>query len=1004
MKKRLHVCATVLLFAILTCALSVFTATASDLPEFTVTGAIPDVVVRGGAIDMPKATATKDGVTKTAIVSIYDPAGKLAATGGESFIPTATGEYTVRYRVNFDKTYTQDATFTVVAQTSGVFRGDDTITVTPQTHTDSALFKTDFEGVLLTATKSGATATFTQPIDLSYNTKDDPLLSLLVIPSAKGTLDFDQFTVTLTDAHDADNAVRIVNYRGSWGYNTSYVRAAANKQQLTGYEGDKPLMAYNTGSPIWFSFTAEPSSANSTGDKLLCTYRYDNDERAVYVDNEKRSLHSSRPGLVTDFDSLDCQNAKLLWDGFTTGEAYLSITFESLLTEQAKILVTQVNGIRLSGEMIEDTTGPVIRVDMGEYATAPDGLAGTPYPVFPATAYDRVDGAVTPSVSVYKAYGTQNQQLIASRVGRSFTTGTAGEYSIVYAARDNSNNPTEKAIPVRIAATLPDMTATYSSVLPATAYVGESVRLPDVTVDGGSGNKTVDTYVLCPDGSRATGRSFTPQAAGIYRFTVEATDYIGRTFTDTQTITVAVPDAPIIRMPSVRKVFLNGYGYTLPQATATDVKNGGGAVTPTVSVQYGDGTPEPVSGTFTPDITKGDRITVIYTAVGATGTATNSVTATVVDGGIPRAVKAENYFLHDGFTVGYKTNGLAFVTEEPGDKTLPFANPLLANNLRLGFSVDPTANAYESLAVTLTDAEDEDVSLTLRIYRGTDGTATKSRMTIGSDKSDYEVSSSFFGLTTYGFDIGYNNASCSVVDYSGNRTVGAVTDPGFTGFPSGKVYLTIAVEGATGKAGVTVGSVGNQTFAYAAGETTLNDRTSAQLGLQDTIRRSATFGQPYAVPAAIAADVLNPNASVTLTVVAPDGSQIYKGAIDTAYTFTPDQYGAYKIQYERTAGSRSETTPYTVTVKDTVPPTLTVNGAVPTTARRGDAISLPNATVTDNRDTDLTYYILICDPRGTMYTLQSGATYAYAGVYQVTYYCCDADNAYTAQSFTVTVA
>lgn len=1003
MKKRLHVCATVVLFAILICAMSVVTATASDLPEFAITDAIPSVVVRGGAIDMPKATATKDGVTKTAVVSIYNPAGRLAATGGESFIPTATGEYTVRYRVNFDKTYSMDAKFTVVARTSGVFRGDDNVTVTPQAHTN-AMFATHFEGVLLTANKTGATATFTQPINLSYNTKDDPLISLLVIPSAKGTLDCDQFTVTLTDIHDTSNSVRIVNYRGSWGYHTSYVRAAANKQQLSGYENNKLLTAYNTGSPIWFSFTAEPNAANAAGNRLLCTYRYDNAEKALYVDNEKRTLHSSRPGLVTDFDSLDCQNAKLLWDGFTTGEAYLSITFGSILTEQAKILVTEVDGIQLTGETLEDTTGPIICVDMGDYTTAPDGVVGTAYPVFPATAYDRMDGALIPSVSVYKDYGTQNQQQLVLRGSRAFTADTAGSYSIVYTAWDNTGNPTQKVIPVHIAATLPDMTAKYSAALADTAYVGEVVRLPDVTVEGGSGNKQLVTYVLCPDGSRAAGKSFTPQEAGDYRFIVEATDYLGRKFTEAHIVTVRVSEAPILRIPFVRKVFLSGYAYTLPQATAIDVKNGGGTVDTAVSVQYGDDVPEPLHGTFSPDISRGERIKLVYTAVGATGTATKSVDATVVDGGSPRAVKAENYFLHDGFTVEHMTSGLAFVTEEPGDRTLTFANPVLANNLRFGLSVDPAANAYESLAVTLTDAEDEEISLTLRIYRGTNIAATKSRMTIGDDKNDYEVSASFFGLTTYGFDIGYNNASHTVVDYSGNRTVGTVTDTGFEGFPSGKVYLTIAVEKAAGKAGVTVSSVGNQTFAYAAGETTLNDRTSAQLGLRNTIRRSAVFGQPYTAPAAIVADVLNPNASVTLTVVAPDGSEVYKGAIDTAYTFTPDQYGVYNLHYERTAGSRTETTPYTVTVKDTVPPTLTVNGTVPTTARRGDAIRLPDATVTDNRDTDLTYYILLCDPRGTMSTLTSGATYEYAGVYQVTYYCCDADNAYTAQTFTVTVA
>ena len=506
MRKKSKFYAVLALLALIVCATAAsFGALAvdDDPPIFDVSGEIPSVVVRGSEINMPVVTATKGGVTKTATVGIYDPFGSLAALGAGSFVPAATGEYTVRYKVTFGKTYTQEAKFTVVAKTDGAFKSDGGITVETQKKTDLSMFKTQFEGVLLTASKSGATATFTQPIDLSYNTKDDPLISLLVIPSAKGTLDFDGFTVQLTDAHDEDNFVRIVNYRGSWGYNTSYVRAAANKQQLAGYESDKLLIAYNTGSPIWFSYTAEPTSGSSSGDSLLCTYSYDDAEKSVYVKNEKRSLNGARPGLVNDFDSLECQNPKLLWNGFTTGEAYLSITFDSLLNDSAQILVTSVNGTDLSGETVTDTQGPVIFVDKQGYSDAPDGLAGVPYPVFSASAYDRVDGKTEPTVLIYKDYATPDQKLVNSRVSGDFTASEAGNYTIMYTAVDISGNRSQTEVPVRIKTELEAMSASYSPSPVSTASVGEKVRIPDVNVSGGSGNKQTRVYVEFPDGTQA---------------------------------------------------------------------------------------------------------------------------------------------------------------------------------------------------------------------------------------------------------------------------------------------------------------------------------------------------------------------------------------------------------------------------------------------------------------------------------------------------------------------
>lgn len=998
----------VILLTLLVCALAVsFAAGAETAPTFTAVNEIPAEVVRSGEITPPTVTATLDGTARDASVSVYDPNGRLVSTG-EAFFPAATGTYTVRYKANFGVTYTETHTFTVTAAPSGMFSAGDNMTVETEA-TSGSLYATEFGGIRLTATADNATAYFTQPIDLSYNTKSDPLISLLVLPSDKGVLDFNQFTVTLTDAHDPDNVMRIINYRGSWGYHTSYVRAAANKQTPTGYESDVLLSAANTGSPIWFSFTAENNAGQDTGDRLLCTYMYDDAEKSVYISNPKRATSTARPGLVTDLDSLECQDEKMLWDGFTTGEAYLSITFEQLQGTSASLLVTSVNGIDLSGAAVADTDAPVISVDRGGYAAAPTGLAGHAYPIFPASAYDRIDGALTPYVMVYRDYGGLNQTLVQSRVTDAFTPDEAGEYTVVYTARDNSGNYAETVVPVTVADALEPVSFVYEFELQSAASVGERIRLPQVDVSGGSGSVTAETFVVLPDGSEVSGRYLTPETEGTYTLRTLATDYIGQKVTSDRTIAVTLSDAPVIAASDVRPVYLSGQSYAAPQASAYDYKAGASAAV-TVTASYADGYSETLDGTFTPDIAHGDTVTFTFTAAGASGqTDARTETAYIVDGGTARARKAENYFYHAGFDAFPRDNYVEYVTG--GGDSLYFANPLLADGLSLNLFVGADYNEYEALIVTLTDSADRDVSLDIRIERGNNETATSSTLYIGDDPTAYGISSSFFEVTSYGFSFSYSNTNDMLSDLNANTTIGKTNYGGFDGFPSGLVYVTLTLDGVYGDAGVRVKGVGNQDFSCAnrAGEgepenRTIIDRTAPQISLSRALRLTAEYGDPVTVPAAMAADVLSPVTELSLRVTAPDGTVVYDGAIAEDYTFTPDQYGKYSIEYIAGDGTRDTGTSKSLIVKDRVPPTITLDGKVPATAGIGDKIKLPAASVSDNHDTGLACYVLVTDPHGRMFLLAEGDTYTYAGVYTVTYYAYDTYYAYTAQTYTITVA
>ena len=230
------------------------------------------------------------------------------------------------------------------------------------------------------------------------------------MPSEIGKLDFWQFTVRLTDVNDPKNYVDISVYKGSWGNEWSYVKSGANGQVKSGWENGVVLNAYHTGCPIGFSFSGE----SLFGNELIQLY-YDNEERAVYVDNIKRPGYSYG-NQVIDLDSLDCFSENTLWKGFSTGEVILSIHFEYVQTTESKILVKSIAGVDLGGEYISDSEGPNISVDLEEYniGDLPKGLVNVKYPIFKAKAFDKINGFVDYSVKVYKDYQTPDQTEVSA--------------------------------------------------------------------------------------------------------------------------------------------------------------------------------------------------------------------------------------------------------------------------------------------------------------------------------------------------------------------------------------------------------------------------------------------------------------------------------------------------------------------------------------------------------------------------------------------------------------
>ena len=955
----------------------------ADFPVYAFAENLPARVAVGSEFSLPAVTAELNGESKRGSATLYAPSGKVQPTVNGKALLEEVGEYKLVYSVRFASTYIYTVYFEAAHSRDGLFVATDAA-VNVEQGDSGTLYPRKAEGTVITFTAEEKTAQYVKPIDISKNTKNDKLISIMVLPSAVGKLDFWQYTVRLTDVNNPKNYVNISVFKGSWGNEFSYIKAGAAEQMPSGWEMGVVLSAYNTGCPVNYSFTGE----SLVGTEYLNLY-YDYAEHAIYVDNIKR-IGYFHENQVIDLDSLQCFSENALFKGFSTGEVYLSVSVQYLQSESARLLVKEINGVSMEEKWINDVTAPKLSVNFGKYAlnNLPKGEVGTWYPVFSADAFDSVDGRVDVTVNAFKDYQTASQREYPVTDNR-FMPDSSGIYTIVYTATDKSGNTAEYSVRIEVVDELEAFAYNFNKPLKTEYFLGERFALAKGSPSGGSGNVDVSIVLKNPHGEAVQIKDYLFERAGQYVLEIAFEDYLGRTDTVTYGIAATISEAPVVYDVRLHGVMLNGYEYVLPDFFAIDYSTGE-AVVPQkkIEVQYGGITATLGNDRkYVPQVANnGDIVTVRFVAENVGG----KTTAKSYDVVVLKPVDAENkidmseYFALNGITEVNKTaDYVEYVTESDGAE-LVFANPLIANNFSMEIYVPAAYNNFSGFTVTLVDSADETVSRTVSIFKNS---ASSSTSWFDCGNGNFEIFGNFYDKTTYGFSFSYSNNSFYFTDNNANKPMNKAlfTDEQepFNGFSSGKVYLSIRFIGVKGASALRIIQIGNQYFSDITA-----DRVAPQLQLLGFVPNTAKIGQPFVVPAAVAADVLNPLTELTLTVK-KGFSVIYSGAIDEPYQFVSAEYGEYSFVYEAVSGGRKRTVTYLSTVKDEIPPTIALNGEVPRAADTGKSVELPTASATDNAAQNMRIWIFVTEPNGKMYALDKDV-YEFvperSGVYIVTYY------------------
>ena len=940
------------------------------------------IVQIGDQIEVAPRELEHNGQKKTVEGQIIFPDG--SSKSGRSFIITMPGVYTVNYRAIFGTDEVNIPIYYHCHRTSGDLFLSSESNNKPQIGEYSFNTKTTkIQGAKLKL-DSNTVFTYDGVIDFNTFSFNNPFLEFIVDTSLQGESDLESFTVRLTDAENDNNYVDLsITDSGPIDDDGKgcYILAGSNSQFKTGYEGTR-LHTSNYGTNVASSFRALPADNPAKAAQLFLNYP----ERALYV-NPAYGTQDKR--VITDLDDRGIYGS-MIWEGFTSGKAKLSIFANSLSSAYANLIVSKVNNIDLSVLDFEDLQAPVINIDYAgqEESSIPNASVNKPYKIFEAEIIDNFDRNLPYAtyVTYFDSVNGVNKDISVNN--GTFTPKAPGEYTITYIAKDYSNNKATKTIKVIAVNDSQSMTMTLP-VNNITQLIYSNFVLPsidEVNITGGSGKANVVRRIENSNGEEVIvlGDIFVPTEIGTYYAKYTATDYIGNIATATLTLVAQKPENPIfIGDVLLPRVLIKGHHYSLPSYDGVEVVSN-----KTVLLQsdiYVNDV-KLTDGTFV----AGEDCHVKYKLTGQTGEKEylkdiDVIDVMGVDGDNNKLDKAK--YFHGGFTA-LEEEKYVSLTAGSGDVSALFASVLPYNNPVIRFSINRDALDIDELAFKLSDSQNPNISLTFHVTFD----ATKTYVSIGNSGVKYEFANEIDGENEI-YELNYIN-SLRVLQDTDHKELSLIKsdDNGqpFNGFNHG-LYLDISMTGVHSTSQLKMLSLANQVLGH---RKEYSDFAQPVIILNDAFYSEQDYGEVGVIPAVDFFDVLS-DVSATVTVRGPDGkNRLVDADARVPHTFNLDAFGSYLVSYKAVdALNNKNTFSKQIFVYDYIPPELTVNNNLKASYSINSAISIPSYTVSDNLNTYTldVFLILPNHEQRLLITDENGEVTSYL----------DADNAVYNSSFKV---
>ena len=953
----------------------------------------------GDPFTVPQAEISYEGKTYPAESSLVIFPDK-SATRKQSFVLSDGGMYVIQYSATANgKKITAKESF-VVNQRILSFSGEKS---SAQYGTHS-VYATEKEG-LITKIARGETLYFNQAVDLSELSEKNAQMTFFAAPSQIGVPDATNLRVRFTDAYDSENYVEVelrdVSFvQGEWAIHHTYTVAKASSQPFKGIEGS--TIHYNDpfGHPCEFSLSGVPMGGGEPGsENFILKFDY----------HKKQIL--DKAGMIIDLD--DAAYYTDLWEGFSTGECFISIYAEMYQSTHVNLGITELFGIDLSSQGFTDRQPPVITVETaGTDETAlPNALKGVAYRLFPASAFDVQDGNC--KVETFVTYDYQGKQVNVDVRDGVFIPERAWEYTISYRAADRSGNNAVKELKVSCPSGGEGLEFTIENPNRDIGKAGCEYRVCDsVLYKNASGHATVTVTAQLKNGDDtyeidAEDFSFVPMSKGVYVVTVVCEDYL-QTVEETFEVEIGVSDEPkIFDTPALPEYFILGARYRLPELESYDFTTGNAQVKyAEVRVSEDGGEPVAISdGMY--QVRAEKNVRVVYIAKAGANETSVWKDIPVIDVGYGAQLDYAKYFHATAGKIERIQNSLDLeLITRTDSSSAEFINPLIADGFEFNFNVNGTKNKFSRFNIYLTDSIDRSERVLVSFAKGSGGIAVAN---VNGGQS-YNLKSNFNG-TGDNFLLVYDSSSGSV-RLSSTLSIPVNTYQNgreFNGFSSGKVYLRLEFAEVSGESAIHVFSLNGTSFAQFD-----SDFFAPTISCKD-MRGNKGLGDTIVLEPAMAADVLDPNVTFILRVTGPDDKPVTSvegivldGTCDPGKTYTVrlSSYGDYNVVYEASDSSgNSVSESYGISVEDTVAPQIVLEEDYTAAAKVGDTVSIAEFKASDDYSETLNIYIFIVSPFGNLYRLDGNAFEAVVrGTYTVLITVYDENNNFAMAKYDVKVA
>lgn len=874
------------------------------------------------------------------------------------------------------------------------------------------------EGLVATYTGASDRLVLRQVINL-YELNMGPIITFRPAPASTGTADFARVRMDLVDAHNPDIRVsyRTQNHPGNLnGEPASYTMV---KSHVGSYKG------YSHGVQSWCSddYGTGANFPFYNGDIACISYYYDPVENMSYISSRWKSYVSYVPdgsvNWIVDLDDSSLHGTNV-FEGFTTGEVYVEIWVEEFQSGVSRLFIEQYGDYDLSNTALIDNDGPQIKVDLNGYDKnyLPNAIVGSKYPVFDASAFDVYTGKEDVEVKVYYNYYSSGKIAYPVRSDGTFIPSMPGNYSIEYTSIDDRNNKTVKVIDFTAvaAASIEGLSVSFGAVSDTTP-IGEAFAIPELDIKGFLGNeKDVNVEITAINAGKeleVINGIIRPTVIGDLTVKMVVTDFVGQKVTKTINLTVTATDkATFVDTPVLPNYLVEGLTYTLPELNAYNFVNGtGDPVKTTAKVVYGSTNIAINNGKFVPSVNNHkDTVDVIYEAVinGKTASYVKSIPVYKVKDGT--TLDMTKYFDVVSGNVSATYNSM-LLNMVDGEGEFNFINSIYQTAFVLEFTATDTTNDIAEFTTVLTDYNDPSVQISFTYYKQ----GSKVYFCANGNKSIAPSVEATFN-SNQKFELTYDDVTRKIsYDSTKSSTISVDKDlngKDFNGFSGNEYYVSFYMTGGS------VGSIALNKINGSAFTGDVRDYVGPRISFVDDYGGDYKIGSEYVLPKAIVSDVLDGRVQVEITVEDPSMKVIssvqgkkldgYKISEDEKVSIKLNKFGVYYVTYYAvdSYGNRLNFN-YTVNVIDDKKPVIKLESKLPTEVEVGSKVHIPNASVSDDKDSGLKCTVMLVLPTGRVETFYAGSDTGFmateTGSYNVIYSARDSEGNVENLVFTITV-